>query len=200
MTSTTDDRNKLEELLPFYLNGTLDDVEQQKVETALAEDEELQFELEFLKAVQTSVRSRDPGNSPGEFGLARLNRDIDREQSARGAQINQSRSNIWRIAAVVAIGLFSVQSAIFVSQSGFGVELAGGGDASVDGETLTVGFSAEATEGEIRDLLLELELEIVGGPSALGLYSVVVPTDQSVADALTALRAADDIVESAEED
>ncbi|MCG6883765.1 MAG: zf-HC2 domain-containing protein, partial [Silicimonas sp.] len=43
MTGTDDNRRRIEELLPFYLNGTLDDAERAEVEAALATDESLRW-------------------------------------------------------------------------------------------------------------------------------------------------------------
>ncbi len=191
--SGEDDRQNIEELLPFYLNGTLDADERQLVEDALAQDEVLRDELSFLEAIRDDVRSRDTAASPGEFGLARLMRDIERE----GAQTAPQRSNVWKIAASVAIALFAAQSLYVVTQSGPDFELAGGGSESLDGTILIVGFSETATEGDIRNLLLDLGLEIVGGPSAIGLYSIIVPEGVSVADTETALSSAA-IVDSVE--
>ncbi len=195
MTEIDEDRRRIEELLPFYLNGTLDGDERAEVERALADDESLRFELEFLGAVRDDVKSRDPGQSPGEFGLARLQREIERE-----GQVSKpgERRNLWRIAAAFAFALFAAQSIWIVSSTGPDVELAGGNGGTVEGTTLIVGFSESATEAQIRMLLLDLELEIVGGPSALGLYSVLVPEGLSVDDTLVALSGATGLVESAE--
>jgi anti-sigma factor RsiW len=199
MTAQDDNRRRIEELLPFYLNGTLDEGERVEVEAALAESEDLRWELEFLEGVQRDVQTRDPGRSPGDFGLARLMRDIEAEGRV-SAPVVQSRSRVWQIAAAVALALFATQTVLVVTSPGTLVELAGGETAGAKGPTLTVAFVPEASEAEIRALLLANGLEIVGGPSALGLWTVAVSGDGSAAEAVAALRAESGLVESAEED
>ena len=94
MTDLTDkDRQELSELLPFYLNGTLDGDERARVEAGLAEDEALRADLEFLKVVQAETLARDAGTSPGDFGLARLVRDIDIE---RGQTAPERSARLWK--------------------------------------------------------------------------------------------------------
>ena len=60
MTGHDENRRRIEELLPFYLNGTLNDDERAEVEAALAEDKTLRWELEFLEGVQK-------GSNPESF-------------------------------------------------------------------------------------------------------------------------------------
>jgi hypothetical protein len=198
MTGTDDNRRRIEELLPFYLNGTLDDAERAEVEAALATDESLRWELEFLKGIESDVQARDPGPSPGEFGLARLMRDIDGE--TRTAPSTRTRSRIWQIAAAIAVAVVAVQGIYIAGGGDRIVELAGGEQSVTAGPTLTVAFSPDAIEAEIRALLLETGLEIVGGPSALGLWTLAVTGEISPAEAVGALQGRTDIVESAEED
>ncbi len=202
MTGMDDDRRRIEELLPFYLNGTLDDVERAEVAAALDADETLQWELEFLQGVRDDVRSRETAFSPGEFGLARLMRDIDRQAAAPAPQAQDRRggSNIWRIAAAAAIALFAAQAVVITTAPDFVAELAGGGAGGFDGPTLTVAFDEDATEAQIRRLLQQNDLVIIDGPSALGLYTLGAPDDAVAVSALAALGAADGIVESAERD
>ena len=198
MTGHDEKRRHIEELLPFYLNGTLEDDERTEVEAALAEDETLRWELEFLEGVQKDVRSREVGTSPGEFGLARLMRDIESE--TREAPVgNVVVGRFWKVAAAAVFALFVAQATVMVTSPGTIVELAGGGAEVADGPTLAVAFQPDATERDIRELLLELELEIVGGPSALGLYTVAIAGEAEPADVISDLTASA-IVESAEEE
>ena len=198
MTGHDENRRRIEELLPFYLNGTLEDDERAEVEVALAEDETLRWELEFLQGVQKDVRSREVGTSPGEFGLARLMRDIESETREAPAD-NVVVGRFWKVAAVALFALFAAQTAVMVTSPDTIVDLAGGGTEVADGPTLVVAFQPDAAESEIRELLLELELEIVGGPSALGLYTVAITGEAEPADVISDLTASA-IVESAEEE
>lgn len=190
----SDERTRLEELLPFAVNGTLDEAERAELEAALEGDAELAAEMRFLEGVRDRVRAREVPNSPGEFGLARLKRAIAEEApSAAPAAANDNvvpltrRTGFWKAAAVAACTLFAIQTAVVITAPEDVVRLAGGGPAEPKkGPTLTVAFLPTATEADIRALLLEAGVEIVEGPSALGLYRVA-PLD---ADALDAAEAA----------
>lgn len=66
---------------------------------------------------------------------------------------------------------------------------------SSDRVILIVAFRADVAEGRIRSLLREQQAQIVGGPSALGLYQVAVPKAR-----VASFTEATDIVESAQGD
>lgn len=198
---TPEARREIEELLPFLANGTLEGDERAMVEAAVAADESLAWELDYLKAVREQVKSREVANSPGEFGLARLMKEIDTEAAGSGGAASPEvvRPRVWQWAAAAAVALLVAQTALVWGPGGDpGLELAGGGGGAADGPVLIVAFSDGASESAIRQLLLSQGLEMVGGPSALGLYRVAA-TDEAAADAaLAALRAAGGIVDSAE--
>ena len=58
MTGQDEERRRIEELLPFYLNGTLDEAERQEVEAALAADEGL-MERAGLCLLMSHLQSGD---------------------------------------------------------------------------------------------------------------------------------------------
>lgn len=197
MTDLTDkDRQELSELLPFYLNGTLEPDARARVEAGLADDVGLRADLDFLKMVQAETLARDAGKSPGEFGLARLMRDIDVE---RGQAPLRRSTRIWQLATAACLALFLATSALVVTSPDTMMRLAGGGAVTVhEGPVFTVAFVATASEAEIRDLLLTLDLQIAAGPSALGLYTITGPEGADAAEIAAALSAATALVESVE--
>ncbi len=70
-------REEVELLLPFYLNGTLDESEKQQVEQAFENHPALEEELNFLRELKTEVQAMPmANNSPGEMGLKRLQRQL----------------------------------------------------------------------------------------------------------------------------
>jgi hypothetical protein len=201
MTGLTDkDRQELSELLPFYLNGTLEEDARDRVDAALAEDADLRADLDFLKMVQAETLSREVTNSPGEFGLARLMRDIEAER-VQAAPVQVSGTRFWKLATAACLALFLATSALLVSSPDTMMRLASGGTVTIhEGPVFTVAFNENATEAEIRDLLLSLDIEIVAGPSALGLYTVVAAEDADAVAVAAALAAASGLVESVEEE
>lgn len=180
------DREDIEALLPFYANGSVSAPERAAVEAALAEDPALELELAALRAMRDTLQAEAP-RSPGEFGLTRLMRDVDRE-----AQPAPARSYFWQVAAAVALAAFLGQSLYLMSQRDTGYELAG-----ETRDTISVAFAPAASEAEMRSLLQSLGLEIVGGPSALGLYEIAAPDRAVTQKDVEALRASH-LVEAAD--
>ena len=188
---TEAERDEISALLVFLANGTLEGSEKVRAEAALAADPGLQAEIDVLKQIRTQMQSEAIERSPGEFGHARLMRDIARE----AAPVRSSR--LWQGLAAAALALLVVQT-VFSLNGGSLVRLAGGGVESTDGPVLTVAFAGDATEAEIRALLIEADLTIVSGPSALGLYRLAAKDQGAREAALAKLNSAGGIIESAE--
>lgn len=190
-------RDEAERLLVFLANDTLEGEERAAVQAAVEADPGLARELDALRNIRAEMQAETPASLPGEFGLARLMRDIDKEPHAAVPQ-PAPRGRVWRYAAVAAVALFAVQSAFILTMPDAVIDLAGGGVDRAEGPALTVAFRPEAREAEIRALLLEAGLVIVDGPSALGLYTIAAPEAVAAEAALAALRARPDLVEFAE--
>ena len=176
-------------LLPFHVNGTLTPDEAAEVQAWLAEDDAALAEAEALAAIRAEMQAEEV-RSPGEFGLARLMRDVAREQAAMAAAPapapQQRKPWLWQAVAAVALAAFVGQTFVSTQRGAelrqattngldaaarFG--LASGREApaaAVPGPVLVVAFAPTATEAEIRALLLAAGVEIVAGPSSLGLY------------------------------
>lgn len=197
----------LEMDLPFWVNGTLDGDARAALDAALAEDARLAGEAEALGAIRDGMQAEDV-RSPGEFGLARLMRDVAKE-AAVAAPVPQvvpltRRPWVWQAAAAVALAalvgqtMWSPRGAEQAAGRATGFELAG---AAVPG-ALAVAFVPGTTEEALRAVLLDAGLEIVSGPSALGFYRLDLPGSADDAAALAAaeavLRAAENIVETVE--
>lgn len=202
-------RQEIEELLVLHVNGTTTPEENAEIEAWLARDPLLAAERAALAQMRATMQD-EPMQSPGEFGLARLMRDIEREERARPA-VEPPAANtdtaprrllagprLWQVAAVLALALFAGQTAWMLRDGGPRYELVGAGEDQATGPLLIVAFAPEASEAAIRALLLDLDLEIAAGPSALGLYRLRAPSSEALPAALEGLRAAEGIVESAE--
>ncbi len=167
------DRKEIEALLVFLANDTLEGEERAEVEAAVAADPVLQSDLEALKRIRTEMQAEEFGRSPGEFGLARLMRDIDREKAApvQQQQAQVVRPRVWQAVAAAAVALMVAQG-LFVwnrgtGDDGFAVQPAGASD-----DTITVAFKDGVSLTDVQALLTGLGAVIVDGPSALGLYTV----------------------------
>lgn len=192
-----DVQREIEELLPFYLNGSLSGDEHARVEAALAGDKGLRQQLEFLRAVSGAVRSDDPAAAaPGDLGLARLRRDIG--QATGGRQ--PGRSVLRSVAALAAAFILGVGVMALWPSLGRGpedaiYEQAGG---PVAKGALIVAFRPGATAEQISTLLLSVDGAIVDGPSAIGLYRVDLPDGADAGTVADRLLAASEIIESAQ--
>lgn len=185
--------------LPFLVNGTLGAAEKAEIEALMAEDALLAAEHEALAAIREGMQAEDI-RSPGEFGLARLMRDVGREGAGPATLKDPvqapTRAWVWQVAAALAVIGFLAQGYLLRESSSpqGGYQLAGAAQPGA----LVVTFAPGATEESIRALLVEQNLEIVAGPTALGLYRLDLVGGGDPAAASAALAAAADIVESVE--
>jgi hypothetical protein len=182
-------RAEIEALLPFLVNGTLDGPERDDVEAALDADPDLRAQYHALVAIRDQMRGEEMDYSPGDIGLARLMRSIDVEGSGTAASpppvaAPATRPMPWRIAAAVLLAVVLAQGVMLMrGDSVGGYELAGENRA-----VLQAAVRPDTPEAALRAALLQAGVEIVGGPSALGLYALA-PVDPaaSAAEARAAL-------------
>ncbi len=176
-------RDEISALLPFLANDTLEGTERAEVQDAVANDRELAAELDALRAIRATMQAED-AFSPGEMGLARLLRDVEAETSAANSN---RRPLVWQIAAAVLLAVVVGQTVYqFTDATSPGYQLAG-----ADAAAFTVGFRTDVTEEALRSLLLQAGLEIVAGPSALGLYALAPLEGVTVDEARAALETSD---------
>jgi anti-sigma factor RsiW len=184
-----------EGLLAFYVNGTLSPLERKHVEEALSLDAGLRAELAELQRTYADMQA-EPLPHHSDTGFARLMREIEQtpQDTVPAADMPDgpaARPPILKLALVAALVALAVQSALLWFPEQTGVELASGAGQG----DIVVAFQPDATEGDIRALLTALDLQIVSGPSSLGLYQL----GSANADAsIEALIARPDVVESAE--
>ena len=161
-----------QEMLPWYINGSLSMKERAQVERSFESSEELNKELNFLKSIRQHVKGEVP-NSPGEMGLQRLRREI--KQEPKSASITK-----WRAFSIAASLVVVVQLGLIANltrTSDLYIPLS---DNSYPGNTIQIQFKSTATAGDINSLLLELGGVIIDGPSALGIYRIKLKTVDDV--------------------
>ena len=170
----TDTAKDLEQLLPFYANGTLEGSEKEAVEKRLQEDEAFRLELDYLKALRANIKAEEMGQSPGELGLARLHKAIDADESAGNRPKAANDNRFWRIAAIAAtIALtFALSVQLYAPITGSDDYVTASGTTKVEGPVFQIFFEAEGNQGAISTLLATEKLTIIEGPTEIGYYRV----------------------------
>lgn len=209
-------RRRFEEMLPWYVNGTLERESRQWFETQLATHPELRSELEFTETIQARVQASVPQVAP-DLGLDTLMSRIHAERASAPSPARPARSQAAATPGLMArltaflegfrlTPAFATAAAVIAVQAGIiGVLVSNQPDGGVDdpaysgfrsagdgvvvtGPLLEVAFNADAREREIRALLVEVGGTLAGGPGQLGQYMVYVPADR-IADTLRVLEA-----------
>lgn len=188
---TRDLTREEEEWLTAAVTGTASEEEKAAAAALLADEETrdaARAEEAFLKALKSGVsEGAEDFASPGAMGLQRLLRDIRAERntgSGFSLAALPKAGRAFAVAASLALAVITGFTAARITGEEGSYRTAGLSEAG----TLQVIFEPSAAEGEIRALLLEHDLEIVEGPSALGVYRLV--KRGAEAHALEELRAA----------
>lgn len=187
-------KDRFDELLPFYANGTLADDERQFVETWLHEHPKSQAELDWYRSLQTKLLEDVPAVS-SEVGLERAMARIRAERSPQAARQTQAEPGIgervrgW-LAALSPQPLLKPALAgalaVVVAQAVVIANLAGERDDSTEmravkptvveqGPYLKINFKTDAREADIRLLLVQTGGSLAGGPTQLGDWYLRVP-------------------------
>jgi len=163
------------ELLPPYLNDQLSDAQKALVRQAVNENQSLQQELIFLKSIKDSIKSEEI-RPPGDWGWSRLRRDILAEESKPGhidpVKTEHNKPSWWRRVAIAASIVCVVQSGYMIQQDSTPSETYHMLSTVALENTVKVQFMAGVSERDIRALLINLQGNIVKGPSAVGIYHI----------------------------
>lgn len=191
----------------------------------LAAHPEIREELLWLQATRQQVHTQAYAAVPNlDAGLEALMQRIAQEQSATLKSTQHTAKPSWLVllrqqgvdffnkintllnlrspafamsVAVVMVIQAGIIASLFMQQPANQMPLSGDSSLSVpsDQHKITIAFRPNATEQDIRQLLVSVNAQLIAGPSALGLYEVAIDKDHASA-AIAQLRAATPIVES----
>ena len=184
------ERQRFSELLPFWINDTLDEANLRWIEGYRLQHPETQSEIEFLTHLQASSQTMMSKVPEPE----RLKNLLDEWQFSRRAPFLHGRlSGVMRlqvllpvapVVMVVALCLF-----LLVSEMGAtGLKLAYRGErreCASSAHAMRVVFNPEARHFDVVLLLRELELTARQGPSETGEFWLSLPPGRSAQEALT---------------
>jgi anti-sigma factor RsiW len=183
-------QDKTEEIrayLPWYVNGTLDKGMAQTIESAVAASPALKKEVEWLQSLESKVKQdTEFRDIPENIGFEKFKALIDNEQSGKVTSIS-SRWQQWQrplmaIAATLVVVQMGVIGMLLQSpQTGTSLTTLSGSTITINkGVLFQVTFAASATEHDIRHALNKVQGEIVAGPGAMGIYTILINTDNPI--------------------
>ena len=176
------------DLLPWYVNGTLDVQDRAWVEEQIRRDPAMAAELRWHEAVREAARA-GAADVPPEVGIERaLGRIRAERRAARAGLLDRIRQFAGSLGVTPA---FAVAALVVVVQAGVIARLAmPAGDRAairaqpgvevVEAPLLRIAFKPDAKEADIRMLLIDIKGEVVAGPGQLGSYYVRVPEDPAL--------------------
>lgn len=180
-------KQRFDELLPWYANGTLGDEDRAYVERYLEEHPESRAELEWYRSLARRLHEAAPA-VPETLGLAKAMTLIRGDRPTLAERISAFFASLGMRPATAFAGLavFAVQGAVILN-----LMQAHEDDASEiralrataveDGPLLKLNFTPDAKEAEIRHLLVSVQGRLIGGPGQLGDYYVAVPRGKETA-------------------
>lgn len=165
------DHLEIQELLPWFVNGSLNEEEHSLVGEHIAECDTCGKAVTQLLSISAQFNAQDP-----ELPHRNINAFIDNLPS----QSTNSPGRRWlrpAMAACAVIGLAIVLIFTFPSQDRY--RTLGRSESDLKGRAvIQVVFSPNAREREIRKLLLEDGNEVLSGPSRHGVYRVLLGPGQ----------------------
>lgn len=186
--------DRFNELLPWYVNGTLDESDRAWVERHLAEHPEARAELDWFRSLQTHIRQDAPAVAQ-TIGLARTLHLIRGDRPTLAERFTGFFASLGMRPglALAGVALMAVQGGVIhhLMQSGQDEAdqiraIAPAGVAS--GPLLKLNFAPGTREVDIRLALVAVQGNVTAGPGPQGDYFVRVPagTEAASVDALKA--------------
>jgi Putative zinc-finger len=186
---------RIAELMPWYVNGTLSDEEHAGVEKHLNECLPCRAALREERQIQSLVRAQDDVPLGAGHGVADLLQEIDRGGKRAAPRPLRPRLGLGLSAAAVAGAMIAAWILLTppspqtsVGSTSF-TTLTDGGDAAAN--RIDIVFSDTTDEAEIRRIIASVGATLVSGPSSVGRYTVSVPAESAedlkeIVDRLTA--------------
>ncbi len=190
------EHTNVRELLPFFINGTLSELESARVMRHLVSCTSCHAELDAQRRLMDLMRAAPDPAGDAKAAWARLEHTLDAEPraGARGHRVRPAWMWSLGLAAAAAMILLLTPIVFFGPSSrtnDYSTLTSATTDASTGSGTIRAVFIPQATVGDIENLLDRARCQIVSGPTPRGVYTLA-PSGTSAGasqDALAALRA-----------
>lgn len=195
------------DLLAFYVNGTLAGPERGGVEAHLLDCPSCRREVREWEDLALVVREEPVALPDSRFAWERLEkRIVEERRPQRETREPKPAAWAWWRSPSLAWGLAAAQLALVIGLVLYLAAVRPGGTtwttlggpvpSEVEGTRLDVIFQEEATAQGITELLASVKGQIVGGPTAQGVYIVAIAgTERAKAESAVALfRSRQDLV------
>jgi hypothetical protein len=186
--------DRFNELLPWYINGTLDEADRAWMERHLADHADAREELEWFRSLQTHMRQDTPA-VPQTIGLARTMHLIRGDRPTVAERLTGFFASLGMRPglALAGVALMALQGGVIhqLMQAGSAdtVDLRAIGTPRADaGPLLKLNFAPGTREVDIRLLLVGVQGNVISGPGQQGEYFIRVPagTEAASVEALKA--------------
>ncbi len=160
-----------DELLPWFVNGTLSNEEQQVVESHIQSCPQCQQEISLLQSIR--IQTKDVAiQSPGEIGLNRLLHDVQKERNE--SKTSTLTHNVgWKNGlAIAASFIIFIQAGLLIDAWFLSKPLVPLAGPQHHNAHLQISFVSSATATQIQQVLQTVQGTIVEGPSPLGIYRI----------------------------
>ncbi|WP_158543476.1 zf-HC2 domain-containing protein [Dyella solisilvae] len=173
---------QVDRLLPWWVNGTLDEDERALVEQHLAECPPCQHEAAWLRGLQEQYAEDDAPAADVTRAARRLRRRLANETlHVHATAPTPWWRQGWRLGwlAVAQAALIIVLGASLFHQRAAGYHTLGGAEPA--NAVLVVVFDPQTSEAQMRQLVRDSHAHIVGGPTEAGAYLISLPSSGAAA-------------------
>ena len=187
-----------DELLPWLVNHTLSESERREVDDHVQNCARCQKEVAFLQSMRAHAKET-PIQSPGEFGLNRLLKEVEKDKNKVEQLQSRQRPFRWRTSVAIAASLIIfVQAGLLIDAWFLSKPMVPLSGPQEQGVVLQVSFAPTATEADIRRSVGTINGTFIGGPGQLGVYRIrlnLQPTNQqAIHQAVEYLRQQENVV------
>ncbi len=193
------DNEQFRELMPAYLAGELTGGEREEFEQMLADDKELRQELEELRDLQAYYQQlKDGSPSPAPELFSRVEQQIGSEKVEPTEIVDSFKFGsflrflfgqpalAWGVVAVQCLFIFGL---LWLPPSEVRFQTLSVPQTTAPNRArINLVFTEKINEAEIRRLLLQVEAEIVAGPSIQGRYLIAVSAEQDLKQVVSILQ------------